>query len=136
MSESGQTGGWVRWAIAGVVVPIVVALIGAGVLHWGLPVVNPPSPEPPAPNAEITLSRATAPRGSKVTVYGSGFQPGELVEIRVHVTTVGTATADSQGRLTQEITVPDSAPPPGFPTDISATGHSSARTATAPFSTA
>ena len=133
MSDNGGAAGWVKWAIAGVVVPIVVALIGAGVLHWRPPAFDGSGPS--AAPAEITLSRASAPRGWKVTVYGSGFQPGELVEIRVHVTTVGTVTADSQGKFTQEVTVPDSAPPPGFPTSISATGHSSIKTAEAPFST-
>jgi hypothetical protein len=135
MGDGGGPGGWFKWVVAGVLVLIIVALIGAGVLHLGPANVNPFNTGAPAASAEITLSRATAPRGAQVTIDCSGFQPGELVEIRVHVTTVGTATADSQGKFAQVITVPDSAPPPDFPTDISATGHSSVRTATAPFST-
>jgi hypothetical protein len=39
--------------------------------------------------AEITLSAAEAPRGGKITVYGSCFDAGERVSIRVHVTEVG-----------------------------------------------
>src|SRR5207249_5404969 len=85
---------------------------------------------------EITLSGGTAPRGASITVSGSGFSPGELVEIRVHVTSVGTVTADSKGRFAQKVTVPESAPPPGFPTSVAATGHSSLKTATAPFTVA
>lgn len=85
--------------------------------------------------AEITLSDSSAARGSPITVTGSGFEPGELVEIRVHVTTVGTVTADSNGSFRQRVTVPDAAPPPGFPTSVAATGHSSVKTATAPFTT-
>jgi hypothetical protein len=91
-----------------------------------------PNQEP----AEITLSAGSAPKGSKVGVNGSGFQTGELVEIRVHITSVGTARADSQGAFTQQVTIPQSAPPPGFPTSIFATGHSSGKTATAPFEVA
>jgi hypothetical protein len=138
MSDNGGAAGWVKWAIGAVLVPIVAALIAAGVFHWG-PVSFPfPVPgtdtRPPAP-PEITLSRASAPRGAKLTVFGSGFRSGELVEIRVHVTTVGTVTADSEGKFRQDVTVPESAPPPNFPTSVSATGHSSIKTATAPFST-
>lgn len=84
---------------------------------------------------EITLSRATAPRGASITVSGSGFCAGEIVEIRVHVTSVGTATADGNGGFTQQVAIPSSAPPPGFPTSVAATGHTSSKTATAPFST-
>lgn len=86
--------------------------------------------------AEITLSADHASRGAQVTVYGSCFQPDERVTIRVHATEVGSATADSKGEFTQTITIPDSAPPSGFPTDISATGRQSVKTGTAPFETA
>ncbi len=86
--------------------------------------------------AEITLSTASAPRGARVTVYGSCFEPGERVVIRIHVTDVGSATADSDGKFTQTVTVPQSAPPPGFPTDIIATGRSSSGSGSAPFTTA
>lgn len=95
----------------------------------------PPTAAPPSETAEITLSQDRAPRGATLTVNGSGFQSAELVEIRIHVTTVGTARADSSGRFRQTVTVPSSAPPPGFPTSVWATGHSSGRTGTAPFST-
>jgi hypothetical protein len=90
----------------------------------------------PGESAEITLSDGSAPRGATLTVSGSGFSSAELVELRVHITTVGTVTADSNGRFTQKVTVPESAPPPGFPTSVSATGHSSSKTATAPFTVA
>lgn len=85
--------------------------------------------------AEITLSAGHAARGAQVTVYGKCFQPGERVELRVHVTEVGSATADSDGGFTQTITIPDSAPPAGFPTDIVATGRQSIKTGTAAFET-
>jgi hypothetical protein len=119
----------------------VVAIL-AGLNQLGLIPAFHPDGSGPAPAhqdvavpAEITLSSATGPRGGSLTVNGSGFQPGELVEIRVHVTVVGTVTADSKGSFTQKVTIPQSAPPPGFPTSVSATGHSSIKTGTAPFST-
>lgn len=85
--------------------------------------------------SEITLSTDRAQRGAPVTVHGSCFSSGERVVIRVHVTEVGSAIADSDGAFTQTITVPESAPPAGFPTSIAATGNSSVKTATAPFTT-
>jgi hypothetical protein len=119
----------------GVVLGIFVSLQTLGWLPGsGHPSIPAPPPDSSV-SAEITLSRSTAPRGTQLTVFGSGFQPGEQVEIRVHVDTVGSATADSHGKFTQTVVVPQSAPPPGFPTSVSATGHSSIRTATAPFST-
>jgi hypothetical protein len=143
MAEEGDGGNWLKWVIGVVLVPIAVAAIAAGWFHFGQ---SPQTGSPPATPvdvsqssytpAEVTLSRATAPRGATVTVYGSGFQPGESVEIRVHVTVVGSSTANSQGIFKQNIVIPESAPPPGFPTSISATGHSSIKSASAPFSTA
>jgi len=99
----------------------------------------PTTPAPPGQErvlgpAQITLSASTAPRGARVTVYGSGFQPGETVDIFVHATLVGSATVDSSGKFTQQITIPQSVLP-GVPADISATGRSSIKTGTAPFST-
>jgi hypothetical protein len=89
-----------------------------------------------ATRAEIKLSRATAARGASVTISGSGFQPGESVELRIHQEPIGTAKADAEGKFSQAVTIPPSAPPPGFPTSISATGRSSSKSGTAPFSTA
>jgi hypothetical protein len=71
-----------------------------------------------------------------LTVYGSGFHPNELVQITIQDTIVGNGnvTADSQGQFTQDITIPNSAPPPQIQTSIVATGEM-LDTATAPFST-
>jgi hypothetical protein len=81
--------------------------------------------------AAITLSTDQARRGETVTVFGTCFKSGERVEIRVHVETVGSATANSEGKFTQTITVPPSAPR-NFPTSVVATGTSSIRSASAP----
>ena len=86
--------------------------------------------------AELTLSTGSARRGAEVTVYGSCFKPGERVDIRVHASVVGSATADNEGKFTQTIKIPQSAPNPGFPTDISATGKTSVKSASAPFTVA
>jgi hypothetical protein len=86
--------------------------------------------------AEVTLSTGSARRGAEVTVYGSCFKPGERIAIRVHAEEVGSATADCDGKFTQTIKIPSSAPQPGFPTSISATGRTSIKSASAPFTVA
>jgi hypothetical protein len=125
--------------VIGTIVAILVGLKELGVLPGS---TSAPTSQPsfaaftPAAQAtaEITLSQGTAPRGATITVYGSGFLPRELVEIRIHVTTVGDATAGADGKFTQNVVVPASAPPPGFPTNVTAQGNTSLRWATAPFS--
>jgi len=76
----------------------------------------------------ITLSQAAAPRGSKVNVKGTGFAPGERIELHVHTIPVGTATADADGAFDVEITVPAGAALPNLPTTVSATGLTSEKT--------
>ncbi len=85
--------------------------------------------------AEITLSADKARRGDTIKVFGSCFHAGERVVLRVHTDEVGSATADSSGHFEQSVTIPESAPPPSFPTAVAATGKSSIKTATAPFTT-
>lgn len=97
--------------------------------------VTMPTPSKACGPVEVTLSTGSAPKGAQVTVFGQCFEPGERVQIRLHTTEVGSATANTEGSFEQTITVPTSAPPPGFPTSISATGRSSIKTASAPFTT-
>jgi len=85
--------------------------------------------------ATLTLSKGQARRGEEITVHGRCFRPGERVEIKLHVETVGSATADSAGDFEQTVTVPESAPAPPFPTDVIAVGQSSIKSARAPFKT-
>jgi hypothetical protein len=113
----------------------IVALNEIGTIHIFPHLFGGPSSSGCGESGEITLSTASAPRGGSLTVYGSCFEPGELVEIRIHVTSVGSVTANSEGKFTQTVVVPESAPPPSFPTDVVATGHSSLKSGTAPFST-
>jgi hypothetical protein len=98
-------------------------------------IIWPPDPGGAGVSDSVRTCAPIHARGGRVTVYGGGFQPVETVDIRVHATVVGSATIYSSGKFTQQITIPESAPPPGFPTDISATGRSSIKTGSAPFST-
>jgi hypothetical protein len=84
----------------------------------------------------LTLSSSSARIGEQVTVSGSKFWPNEMVDILVHATIVAQVNADEKGAFSTVITVPSSAPPPDFPTSISATGQTSSRTAKRPFQTA
>jgi hypothetical protein len=85
---------------------------------------------------KLTLSPATASEGAQVTVTGSRFWPTEMVDIYLHAFLLVQVQADGSGGFTSVITVPSSAPPPGFPTTVTATGRASAKSAQAPFQTA
>lgn len=85
---------------------------------------------------KVTISASSAKVGAKLTVKGSNFWATELVDVRLHVTTVAQVQADDKGAFSVVITVPANAPPPGFPASITATGQSSAKSAQAPFETA
>jgi hypothetical protein len=106
------------------------------------PPINPTPTSPPfSPSRctvfdvspQIALSRASAPKGAAVTVTGTGFCPADIVDIFVHLSPAGSPTTDSRGNLTYTITVPQSAPPPGFPTEIRADSRSNRGNASAPF---
>jgi hypothetical protein len=84
----------------------------------------------------LTISPTGARVGDPVTVTGSQFWANEMVDIRLHVTVVAQIKADASGGFSEVITVPSSAPPPGFPAAVIATGQSSSRSAEAPFETA
>jgi hypothetical protein len=83
----------------------------------------------------LTLSTDTAKVGEVVVVSGTHFRGNEMVDISVHASLVTQVQADGNGAFSTEITIPSDAPPPGFSTAIIATGHTSARSARAPFST-
>lgn len=81
----------------------------------------------------IDINPSQAAKGKSVTVSGRNYYPDETVAIRVHATLVKQVKADGQGAFTTTIVVPNNAPPAGFPTTISATGETSAKSAQAPF---
>ena len=67
-------------------------------------VVNDPEPEY---SPEITLGAAQAEPGDDVTVTGTGFAADEAVEVRFADTDAVSVTADADGALSAEVTVPD-----------------------------
>ena len=132
---SGTAGGSGKLIGSLIALAVVIVFGGGGVWLLVHTVSSGTSPgffgSPPT----LSVSPATAPRGATITVSGTGFQPGETVDVYVHATLVGMAKTDGEGAFSKGFTVPASAPPPDFPTTVHATGESSVRTAQAPFST-
>lgn len=82
----------------------------------------------------ITVSPSSGKVGDSVTVTGRSYYANETVAVRFHATLVAQVAADEDGSFTTTITVPQDAPPPSFPSTISATGETSAKSAETPFS--
>lgn len=61
------------------------------------------------PKAAISLSPGTSRRGTEVTVTGSGFPAGDLVQIKYVGTVVAARATDTSGQFTAEFEVPNSA---------------------------
>jgi hypothetical protein len=81
----------------------------------------------------IEIAPAQARIGETLRVSGRNFYPNETVAIRLHATLIKQEVADGQGAFSTTIAVPKNAPPPGFPTTVSASGETSAKTASSPF---
>ncbi|MFJ4167054.1 collagen binding domain-containing protein [Microbacterium sp. NPDC089698] len=62
--------------------------------------------------ADVSLSVATVPPGAAVHVTGSGFAPGEPVQVELHSTPIslGTVTAGADGVVDTTVTIPADAP--------------------------
>lgn len=75
----------------------------------------------------ITLSNTSAHTGGHVTVTGSQFQAGEMVDIEVDLELVKRLTADPRGSFTAVITIPEDIVVQAPQHDVSATGRTSAR---------
>lgn len=58
-----------------------------------------------------SASSVSGPPGSRITVSGSGFQPGSSVTVEFFSTPVvlGTTTADATGRATASVSIPSNA---------------------------
>jgi hypothetical protein len=135
-----ESGGNVKWFVGAVLVPIVVACIGAGVaVSQGacLPLIcsdNGPGPGPGSDETAVFLNQLSGPAGTEVLVSGTGFGSEETVTIRFHVDVVGSTTTDSTGKFANvSITVPDlpGSGPQQF--SVTAVGKSSVRHAEAQF---
>jgi hypothetical protein len=72
-----------------------------------------PSPTGGAEPASASLSSSTVALGSKLTVTGRGYAPGEAVELWLHSTPVKlwTGTAGADGTFSQPVVIPDSTTP-------------------------
>jgi hypothetical protein len=78
----------------------------------------------------LRLSEQQGPPGNSVTATGTGFQPGESVQIFFNGAQVGTATADTTGTFKQPFNVPTVA---NGNYQVDAKGQTSGNTASAPF---
>src|SRR5438477_6074767 len=120
MSKDDDGGSNVKWLVGAVIVPILVACIGAGFFqvkdgclpffcgHGGSDQPNPGVVNPAA-TASIFLSRTSGPGGSVVKVSGEGFAPNEEVVLRFHTDEVGRTRADAAGRFSNvAVTIPTS----------------------------
>jgi len=65
-------------------------------------------------------------------VSGTNYYANETVAVRLHVTVLAQGEADADGSFTTRVEVPESAPPPSFPTSVVATGKTSAKSAEVP----
>ncbi|MDQ0000058.1 hypothetical protein [Pseudarthrobacter sulfonivorans] len=83
--------------------------------------------------AQIEIDPAQARIGETLSVSGRNFYPDEIVAIYLHATLVKQEKADSQGAFSTTVAVPKSAPPPDFPTTVTATGTTSQKSAQVPF---
>jgi len=85
--------------------------------------------------ASLFVNRDNGPGGTEVKLSGEGFAPKERIVIRFHVTEVTRIVADSQGKFSNvTVTIPSDMSefaPQQF--DLVATGQSSVKTATTPF---
>jgi hypothetical protein len=100
------------------------------------PAVSPPPPPPVLSGpASVFSNRDSGPGGTTVLVSGEGFDPGERVVLRFHTDQIGSTTANGDGKFSNvAVTIPTTLSefaPRQF--ELIATGQSSVRTATTPF---
>lgn len=90
---------------------------------------EPPPEPPPTPEPAVTLDRRVVAAGGTLVVSGSGFLPGEQVELVLHSdpTWLATPVADAAGAFAETVTVPVDTPPGEH--HVAARGVTSGRTA-------
>jgi hypothetical protein len=81
-------------------------------------------------SASLTFSVPQAAPGASLTVSGSGFQPGETVQLSFNGAAVGSATVDTKGAVSVTFVVPSLAP---GEYGVDAKGQSSGTTASASY---
>jgi hypothetical protein len=85
--------------------------------------------------AAISLSQGQGPSGTRVTVTGSGFSAGEIVDLTFSTEKIGEAQVGADGRFTATVKIPGSfdAFGGGQNFDLAAVGRASGRHASQPF---
>jgi hypothetical protein len=137
----------IKWVIGAVLVPILVACIGAGVFQVKagcLPFLCGNSDKgsdhdgggfDPSNPASIFLSTTSGPGGSTVKVSGEGFAPDEEVVISFHTEEMGRTRTNGDGKFSNvTVTIPKTFSkfaPQKF--DIVANGRTSIKSAQAQF---
>jgi hypothetical protein len=134
-SAPGRTRSRAPVAGSALLVLVVGGLLVAGVVFGGRVALNVWRQF--TREADMTISPTSGPSGTTVTASGSGFQPGETIELRVHTDRVAEIRADSNGAFSGvRLQVRDPLGG-GFPVDrqvsVSATGRSSIKHAEEPF---
>ena len=80
--------------------------------------------------SSLSLSSQDGPPGTSVTATGTGFQPGETVQVFFNGASVGTPVADTTGSFRTTFTIPQLA---NGNYQVDAKGQASGTTASAPF---
>jgi hypothetical protein len=146
MSKNGAGGGNLKWFIGVVLVPILAALISAGIFQVKdgcLPLLcgsgggsgQQTSPGDLSKPASIFLSATSGPGGSVIKVSGEGFAANEQVVIRFHTEEMGRTQTNAAGAFSNvAVTIPTSFSkfaPQAF--NIVVNGQTSIKSATAQF---
>ncbi len=79
-----------------------------------------------APGAAISVSPGSAQPNQAITVSGTGFDPGELVDVYFGGSLIGSTAASPTGSFSVRGQVPDMMPPGGHPLDAVGSMGSSA----------
>lgn len=87
----------------------------------------------PARETSVSLSPSSGPVGTSITVSGQGFSAGETVEIRFSVTQLATVVTNRAGAFSGVVIKVPAGSPKGFPFSVTATGRTSVKSASAPF---
>ena len=82
----------------------------------GLTVVAPATAHAAGETAGVTPTTAAA--GDPVTISGSGFQPGEAVEVHYGGSTIAAGVADANGSFSVSGAIPAGMPEGGHPMDV------------------
>jgi 5'-nucleotidase len=101
---------------------LTVSVAGTGTTaHVPFTITGEPEPEF---NGAITLESSKAAAGKKLTISGTGYQPGETVTVQLRPKkgepiTVGTVQVGAEGSFTASVTIPKSTQPGKYTVAVS-----------------